>query len=225
MSDRPDRDGVMECSDGHRCENWSLCVEDPTDEGNYYCDCDASELKKAFEGLYCEHEATEYCSYKGAVSRNSFCTNGGECIAQVGLNDAHLGCDCPKNYEGAHCQFVRGTKPQSWPTGVASNTKPFTGSNHDNGIGLGGIVAIVIGVIAIGLMGAVFGRRQLRSRQEQIGDEIPGISPNNSGTLTSPKTHITDIDADGASLREAVSNMGTDSDTENAMMAEEGEII
>lgn len=26
-----------------------------------------------------------------------------------------MGCKCPDQYEGTHCQFVKGTKPKDWP--------------------------------------------------------------------------------------------------------------
>ena len=28
----------------------------------------------------------------------------------VSSGEAHLGCDCPPDYEGEHCQFVKGTR-------------------------------------------------------------------------------------------------------------------
>lgn len=67
------------CPDGHQCENGSKCVENLKKEGSFFCDCDESIVNnaKVFSGLYCQHEATEYCTLTGKVSRTAFCTNNG----------------------------------------------------------------------------------------------------------------------------------------------------
>lgn len=235
MSGGPDIDGVMECPDGHRCENGSLCVENPYDEGNYYCDCDASRLDGAYRGLYCEHEATEYCSYKGAVSRNSFCTNGGKCIAKVAENEAHLGCDCPGNYDGDHCQFVKGTNPSDWPGGTTNVLGSPQGVGRAGGGGGGGggmsggaVAGIVIGfaIVVVGSIMAVYLRRVRTSKRNNPPYEEDALAGDSPGTSPTNKVPVTDLqlDPDGGTLRASMGANGGPQH-EDGMVEEEGEII
>lgn len=230
MSNPPGAEGIVECPDGHRCENGSLCVENPYDEGNYYCDCDAAFLNSAFQGLYCEHEATEYCSYKGAVSRNSFCTNGGKCIAKVGEDEAHLGCDCPDEYEGDHCQFVKGTKPSGWPytneeaTSPAATTKSGGGGGGMSG---GAIFGIIVAVVAVVLVGAFFARKSLHRQkgERQPIDTVGSVSPSKEKPPVSPEHGL---DPDGGTLQKDSDDSGDfNIGVEEGMVDEEqeGEII
>jgi len=88
MTSHFDNLGIEVCDDGHRCENGSVCVENPIDENNFYCDCDEATLDAAYGGLFCEHKATVYCTFSNSLSKRSFCTNGGSCKAIVGKKDA-----------------------------------------------------------------------------------------------------------------------------------------
>lgn len=88
MTSKFENKGIEICPDGHRCENGSICVENPKDENNYYCDCDEADFSAAYEGLFCEHKATVYCTSSNTLSRTTFCTNGGSCKAIVGKHDA-----------------------------------------------------------------------------------------------------------------------------------------
>lgn len=226
----PGSEGIVECPDGHRCENGSLCVENPYDEGNYYCDCDAAFLNAAYQGLYCEHEATEYCSYKGAVSRNSFCTNGGKCIAEVGENEAHLGCDCPEEYQGDHCQFVKGTQPEGWPYTNEQPQNPDasigTKSSGGGGGGMSGgaIFGIIVAVVAVVLVGAFFARRTMR---RQKGERQPVTTVGSSSPTKTPVTEH-NLDPDGGMLQKDDEDISADFDIgveEGMADEEEGEII
>jgi hypothetical protein len=149
------------CPDGHKCFNGSLCTENTFDEGSYYCDCEESSLddNQAVAGLSCEHVATSYCTYNQEVSMTSFCTNRGTCKAIVSSGEAHLGCDCPPEYEGAHCQFVKGTLanvPNTWPGAANDDGTQNWGSNSSGGKGKlsGGVTAVIV-LICLGLVGAV----------------------------------------------------------------------
>ena len=64
-------DFFRRCPDGHRCENGSLCQEDPKQEGTYYCDCDSAigSNGKKFAGLYCEYPAEEECKFEGEIDQ------------------------------------------------------------------------------------------------------------------------------------------------------------
>jgi len=202
-------------------------MEIQSDEGNYYCDCDAAFINTAYQGLYCEHEATEYCSYKGTVSRTSFCTNGGKCLAKVGENDAHLGCECPNNYEGDHCQFVKGTQPEGWPyTKEASNESNAAaidfGEGKNGELSGGAVFGIVAGVVVVVIAGAFFVRRAMVRK----GGQRHAVERSESGTKGSPKIPVTEnnLDPDGGRLPQDSSDLRTASE-EKMAEEEESEII
>ena len=152
------------CPDGHRCENHSECVQNPNDESQYFCDCDASALlwDEAFAGLSCEYTATTYCKHD-----QFFCTNGSDCKRQHASDGTkYTECDCAYGFEGSHCQFV--AAPQNWPTDAASTV--ITSKHHGGGgVSTGGIVAIVVVVLALASVGAFFGWRYMTMKKETRG--------------------------------------------------------
>jgi hypothetical protein len=147
---------IQTCEDGHRCENGSMCTENPYDEGGFYCDCDQGNIDAVYAGLYCEHQATSYCTFNQEVSMISFCTNDGQCKVEVSADSGHLGCDCPSGYEGDHCQFVEGAKPDGWPfDGSQQQNLPSNQTSSQSGGGLqGGVVAVIV-IIVLGFVGGV----------------------------------------------------------------------
>mmetsp|Transcript_2551 Transcript_2551/g.4369 ORF Transcript_2551/g.4369 Transcript_2551/m.4369 type:complete len:229 (-) Transcript_2551:146-832(-) len=147
-------DRFMECPDGHRCQNDSVCTENPYDEGAYYCDCDEAFLDHAYAGLYCEHKATTYCTLNKEISSISFCTNEGTCKAETSNEQAHLGCDCPAEYEGDHCQFVSGSKPDGWPfDGSSGPSNAFGYPDSGGGGGMSGAVTALVVLVVLGVVG------------------------------------------------------------------------
>lgn len=106
------QDGVTVCPDDHRCENLSSCVELMGNEGSFFCDCDTQKLhnevqyeKVRYAGLYCEHEATDFCD------SGHFCVNNGKCHPKKdGV------CKCLSAYSGSHCEFLQGSAPYGWAT-------------------------------------------------------------------------------------------------------------
>ena len=213
-----DLEGFTLCVDGLTCFHGSLCTENPEDEGTYYCDCDESSLDDAVSGLMCEHVATEYCTYNQEFSMISFCTNNGTCKAKVGVEDAHLGCNCPPEYEGTHCQFVKGsTRPNNWPGGEG-NISSAMSSSGDKKLS-GGVTAVIV-LIVLGFVGFlgyfVYMKRKPRSSSsgfsspefalEADGEVLKravqsGVHNNGSGGMGSPEF---ELDADGEVLKEAI---------------------
>jgi len=124
------------CKDGHKCENGSKCVEDTNNENSYHCDCDENTA-----GLYCSHEATEFCS----LGERHFCTNLGTCQAKVTDDDPHPGCICREGYEGTFCQFVKNTVPEEWARNKQdvlsmSQTTTKAGENNIDGSSASSVV-------------------------------------------------------------------------------------
>ena len=186
-----DKKGFTTCPDGHHCDNGSLCTENPYDEGAYYCDCEESFLNDAVAGLSCEHVATDYCTFNKEFSSISFCTNGGTCKVIVNPGSAHMGCDCPKEYEGEHCQFVQGTNvPENWPGG---GNVPNYGSNSSDEKLSGGITAFIV-LVVLGFVGAVGYMVYKKQR---------GSSGTSFGT-TAVHSPEFQLEADGEVLKDAV---------------------
>jgi hypothetical protein len=178
------------CPDGHRCENGSMCSQNPYDEGGYYCDCDEGNIDAIYSGLYCEHKATSFCTFNQEVSAISFCTNSGNCKVMVSSESAHLGCECPTGYEGDHCQFVEGSKPDSWPFNDSQQTPP-TVNESSNG-GLSGGVTIVIVIIVLSFWSGVaymIYRKKYRSKAR--------------GKHDIPSSELV-LEADGETLKESM---------------------
>jgi len=221
--------GFTQCQDGHRCFYGSLCTRNPFDEGAFYCDCDESTFDDAVSGLSCEHVATDYCTFGKEVSMTSFCTNHGTCKAQVGVNDAHLGCDCPAGYVGDHCQFIEGTTiPNNWPGG---ESVPNWGYNASSESISGGVKAVIV-LICLGLVGAlgyfVYKKKKSSSGSssgisspefalEADGEVLQravqtGVHNNGNGTAEF------ELDADGGVLRDAIESKSPPSPATTASM-------
>lgn len=67
-----------------------------------------------FAGDMCREPATSYCG-QGSLQNRGFCTNGGLCrtnlSAQTGEYSTHSGCHCPPEFEGPHCEYLKGMTP------------------------------------------------------------------------------------------------------------------
>ena len=94
---------VTICPDFHRCYYGSTCVEHPSNQGGYSCDCGAIP-NGIYAGLGCEHEATVYCNVGHDVDPVHYCTNQGTCVRIVDHDSPTLeqfaGCHCPDEYKG-----------------------------------------------------------------------------------------------------------------------------
>lgn len=151
----------------------------------------------------------------------SFCTNYGTCKAQVGVGEAHLGCNCPSEYEGEHCQFVKGTtRPNNWPGGEGNSGSNDSASGGGKKLS-GGVTAVIV-LIVLGFVGFlgyfVYRKRRPRFSSSSSGISSPefaleadgevlkravqsGTHVNGSGGMGSPDF---ELDADGDVLKEAV---------------------
>mmetsp|Transcript_11757 Transcript_11757/g.14623 ORF Transcript_11757/g.14623 Transcript_11757/m.14623 type:complete len:242 (-) Transcript_11757:128-853(-) len=205
---------IDECVDGHRCENGSMCVENPYDEGNYRCDCDTVDSNSIYVGLYCEHEATVFCTFDGSSSSRSFCTNRGKCKGTVAIGEAHKGCNCPKGYTGDYCQFVGGVQaPYSGPTTTSEigdgnpNTPSMAlgSSDLEEGFDYGAIFLFsAIGISAITFLIAFFANRHL-AKLSASEKPIESAEKEGSATKNAPVHDELTIDMDGSTLTDLAS--------------------
>jgi len=72
-----------------------------------------------------------------------------------------LGCDCPSNFEGSHCQFVKGTKPAGWPFTTEGPYDPNGSSSAtSSGSDAGEIAALLMVLFAVAVViGAIIYKR------------------------------------------------------------------
>jgi hypothetical protein len=106
---------------------------------------------------------------------------------EVSPESAHLGCICPDEYEGDHCQFVKGTPiPNNWP-GQSPNVSTESGNSNVKG----GVTAAIV-LICLGFVGVL--AFLVYTRKKSLG----GVG------LRSPE--ILELDADGDVLKEAMSS-------------------
>ena len=106
-----------ECHSNNNSTNKLLCHNNDDDDD--HC-ADATKISK-FAGMMCRKPYTEYCSdqFEPSESQVSYCTNGGKCksslvSAQVSPGNVtannsykHLGCVCPREFYGPHCELLQ----------------------------------------------------------------------------------------------------------------------
>ena len=195
----------------------------------FFCDCDAGTLigdvegvikeQDRFAGLYCEYPATSHCKKGG------FCVNGGRCVGRRYKEGEFEMCDCAgTNYEGEHCEFVRGSQPPGWATTKYGRRS----SAADTGMKSGGKAVLIL--FMLGLFGAVafFTVRKHRNKdeREEIDPNAPtsptneedasaAISPTSMKKLKKLRLFSTrsvglpsdlELEADGGVLQSAMKN-------------------
>ena len=168
-------DNIDICPDNHQCENGSVCIENPQAEGKYYCDCDEGAADQVFSGLYCQHEATVYCTHNGEFSRTSFCTNEGSCKGQVESGSTkHLGCDCAPGYTGSYCQFIEGSEPVGFPYQNNPSYAIYSGNPEEgnDGLSIGVLGVVLIVAVTVSILGVIMAfvvrRRRLHASNHVV---------------------------------------------------------
>mmetsp|Transcript_20521 Transcript_20521/g.50345 ORF Transcript_20521/g.50345 Transcript_20521/m.50345 type:complete len:298 (+) Transcript_20521:228-1121(+) len=111
-------DGFTTCYNGAKCTR-GLSDKDGTDKDGrddqpYVCDCEQMDNNPSqFVIEQCENPVDDVCEIGVKLSQYAFCTNSGKCLELVQSGEAHPGCDCPKEFEGRHCQYKEGTAPEA----------------------------------------------------------------------------------------------------------------
>ena len=168
-----------DCGDGkRRCFNNSRCSRNNrrdkiTGEYGYHCDCSFAEEVSKFAGHECEHSATDVCEldshYQYGAQGKHFCTNGGLCGQYVFRAQIHAGCYCPKEYAGAHCQYLKalgGFNDVAGETNVedvAENFYAFTPKPQESKVVPMGVVGMIVCVLAVLVYAAIKGSAMRRN--------------------------------------------------------------
>lgn len=165
------------CEDGERtCFNGSTCVRNnhrdaTTNKYKYHCDCTKALGTSAFAGLQCRQQATAYCVLGRSESEYAFCTNGGQCIREVVDGTSHPGCRCPDEFEGQHCQYLKGQTP------AEDLGQPYLMYGGDkSGGGASGVVIFIIVIVAVGVilgMGYVVYLKKRTGNGSRTGSAAP----------------------------------------------------
>lgn len=87
---------------------YAVCVDVTTsgtsnnDARNYKCECRAPSTNEPYAEMMqdsriedCRSRVTEICEKDQTASSYAFCTNGGQCVAEVEEGEPHPGCFCP----------------------------------------------------------------------------------------------------------------------------------
>lgn len=156
---------IVTCPDGKRtCYNGAKCEEVFHPDGRafltprYKCNCEgAGDPRNPYAGLNCHLPAEKVCSLMTEEIK-SFCVNGGTCKDMTTTEGAHFGCHCPDNFEGEHCEYLKGTDPdkQSVEEPLNSNestltqeVKKQTSSKGSTALKNLAIIGIIVGVFGI----------------------------------------------------------------------------
>mmetsp|Transcript_23479 Transcript_23479/g.43427 ORF Transcript_23479/g.43427 Transcript_23479/m.43427 type:complete len:273 (-) Transcript_23479:164-982(-) len=159
------------CHSGVPCKR-STGIDDGS-EARYECDCGAAEAVSRFAYEMCRRPATEYCGLFDSAQSNSFCTNGGSCASNLGIQIEdkgpfeHEGCVCPPEFHGPHCEYLVGYGPSGSYGGrmQPSSTSVFNVSRH----GPGSVfitMMILFGVGAMVVLIAVAAYQRHRRRRD-----------------------------------------------------------
>lgn len=179
---------VQTCGDNeHACFNGATCVKKKDEQ--YSCDCMTTHNTNAYAGHMCEHAATSFCEYGVAVSKHSFCVNGGTCVKSIIDGDPHMGCNCPDGFSGEHCEYSDAMAAKysvltatSTPDGIVgfltANVKVISLSA---GIAIGALMLIYIMFIGVKIAGGRI------SKKEEV-----------AATVT--KDHSLTLEADGGTM-------------------------
>eukprot|EP00529_Nitzschia_sp_RCC80_P026247 CAMPEP_0113475008 /NCGR_PEP_ID=MMETSP0014_2-20120614/18892_1 /TAXON_ID=2857 /ORGANISM="Nitzschia sp." /LENGTH=348 /DNA_ID=CAMNT_0000367901 /DNA_START=144 /DNA_END=1190 /DNA_ORIENTATION=+ /assembly_acc=CAM_ASM_000159 len=86
--------------------------EGEEEEPRYKCDCSTSTATESpFQITECENPQSQVCEEGQLTSQYAFCTNGGTCVATIRQGMPHAGCHCGNDFEGRHCQYLKGAAP------------------------------------------------------------------------------------------------------------------
>ncbi|KAL7542402.1 hypothetical protein ACHAXR_013405 [Thalassiosira sp. AJA248-18] len=142
---------VEQCHD-MKCHNGSPCS---LMNGQYVCDCSEFDAVSSFAGAMCREPATTYCG-QGDIHRRGFCTNGGLCKANLSVDSGdlthkdystHKGCHCAPEFEGEHCEYLKGMTPNALSVHLKTSTdKVAPTSPNKDGVDVKAVLPPILAV-------------------------------------------------------------------------------
>ena len=141
-----------------RCYNNAECVPAKI-PGMFDCDCGAAFAISSYAGHECQFSATEVCEAGTPVSDDAFCVNGGRCRKTVLKGEDHPGCDCPEEFEGSKCQFLKGTAPEGEGTSFATS-RPMRKSDERMNPGLVAMIVLITLGFVLGVAALIYVKRR-----------------------------------------------------------------
>lgn len=160
-----------------KCQNGAPCT---LKDGQYICDCDAAEGVSRFAGSMCREPATSYCG-AGVLQNRSFCTNGGLCLGNIlhqsSKYSTHSGCRCPPEFEGPHCEYLKGMSPDAAEEPHLTSSYaavPMAASIKSSGNGVFAYVGIFVAA-AMSIFGLVVMaqyRKRSRRHRDIVDDHV-----------------------------------------------------
>jgi len=156
------------CFNGGTCKEVEVDTAVDPDGVGMGCDCTTAAVKDLADGGQCAHSTEHVCEIGRQFSSYAFCVNGGTCKEMVQPGQPHPLCDCLDEYEGRHCQFIKGTAPES---------ERIDGSTENNSNKLSGAAVFFLVVIILAVVGffvVVFLRRR-RNRANANNTTKPSI--------------------------------------------------
>jgi len=144
-----------------KCKSGRECVKNIHDPLVDECPCDVAYSISDFAGRMCEDPVTDYCDQSShEVEPRFFCTNGGTCrnsIVATGESvdqdawadvegDRYALCECPPEFEGEHCEYLKGYgKPSSQSVVLLSN------DDSDARVGFATFIVLIVSAGTFGI--------------------------------------------------------------------------
>ena len=165
-----------QCPDySRRCYNNAECVASKI-PGSYDCDCSAAFSISSYAGHECQFSATEICEANTPVSDDAFCVNGGKCRKTVLKGEDHPGCDCPEEFEGSKCQYLKGTAPEGEGTPFVTS-RPMSKADERMNPGLVAVIVVVTLGFVLGVAALIYvKKRDERESSKTLGGGDKGRS-------------------------------------------------
>merc|ERR1712196_301842 len=122
----------------------------------------------------------------------------GTCALGVASDKSQWTCDCPDEYEGPHCEFIKGAVPGGWP-GINQSTSGIKQKGGGIEVWIMAII-ILVSMVVVGLIGLFIVKKQLHKGPADVGENAP-----------KDQSEALNLELDGEVLREAVQAQYTNS--------------
>jgi hypothetical protein len=116
----------------------------------------------------------------GAKSEYAFCTNGGECERIVVHGSSHPGCKCGEDFEGMHCQYLKGEAPEE---DLGQPYLMYAGKEGGDGKGIAVFVIIIVCLSVIMGLGYVIYQKKKSGADKRDDTAEPVLAANQQSEI------------------------------------------